>query len=380
MKNRNVNQVMVRKLFGTDVDIADYDRIHSGAASDRQFNARFIKFTWIDISGKTVDDEDMLNLFIRDAQNDRLEGMQNLKISTSRGWDNSFFPPCYGTDGKFRDGRGRVTAALENDEQWMIVALYEYDVEEAPLTNYLVNGVIANAEHPAAELSRMKDYVEAGVAIILAGEMNNDRAEITKFLYDKCKIERRFPGNIGGHITKIIEDIYRRAKEGLNGATIVRKDDKAWLEWIEKSLAKNAIHWQKEYGIVDMNDLVFHKTGRGAAERILTRHILPNAANGVITNIILYANGTREDMISDHVAFEEALQELYEYTYKWINHEIRGIELKHDVNSPMWKIVGVVPQFINDDLHESYLKKGYLVPISQIRKHHKTNNILPFAA
>lgn len=380
MTNRNTNQVMIRNIFNTDVNIADYDTLHSAFTKEKQLNATFVKFTWIDISSKTKDDEDLQNLGIRDAQNDRLEGMQNLKISISRGWNTSFFPPCYGTDGRFRDGRGRVISAIENREQWMVVALYDYNDADSPLRNYMTNGLIANSDHNAAELSKMKDYIEAGVSLILARELPNDRNSITDWLYNECLIERRFPGNIGGHITKITDGIIARAKEGLNGATIRKKDDKEWLDWLDKSLTKNALHWQSEYGISDMIDIVFYKNGRGAAERVLTRYILENAARGVVTKIILYANGTRDEMIKDHIAFEEAMREFYDNTYKWINHEIRGIELKHETDSPMWKIVGVIPQFLNDDKHDAYYKKGYLIPMSDIRKLHPINNVLPFAA
>ncbi len=34
MTNININDAMTRTLFGTKVSIADYDRLHSAAASD----------------------------------------------------------------------------------------------------------------------------------------------------------------------------------------------------------------------------------------------------------------------------------------------------------------------------------------------------------
>lgn len=370
----------VKTIFGKDVDLTDYERLHLTDAHDRQVNAKFIKFAWMDLTGRSVDDEDLQNLDIRDEQNDRNEELQNLKISISRGWDTSFFPPCYGTDGRYRDGRGRVLTAIEKNQQWMPVALYAYDDEELPLTNYLANGLTANDSHAAAQLSKMKDYESAGVRAILAGELKNDKANVDDFLYRVCRIERRFPGNVGGHITKIREAIIKRASEGVNGASIRRKDEKEWQQWIENSISRNALYWQQNYGVSEVSDIAFHKTGKQAAERILTRHILPNASNGKITNIVLYAGGTREDMIKDHVAFEQALQELYDNIYSWVNHEIHGIELKHEVDSPMWKIIGVIPQFLNDDEHETSYKRGYLISMNSIRVLHPMNNILPFAA
>jgi hypothetical protein len=383
MTNRNENQIMVRKLFNTDVNIADYDTLHSSYVDRKQSNAKFLKFTWIDISERTKNDEDLENIFIREAQNDRSENIRDLSISVRRGWNTSFFPPCYGTDGRFRDGRSRVITALESGEKWMIVALYDYIEGKFPTRNYVTNSLIANSEHSPAELNKMKDFIEAGVELILMGELANDRASISEWLYNECSIENRWPGNNGGHITKIIDSILVRAKEGLNGATIRKKDDKEWLDWISNAITKNAVHWNTEYNVSDVSDIVFHKTGRGSAERILTRHVLSNASKGKITNIVLYAGGTRDDMIKDHIAFEDALQELYCQTYKWINHEVRGVELKHDTNSPMWKIIGVIPQFLNDEEHETCYKKGYLIPMNKIRKLHPLNivlnNVLPFA-
>lgn len=380
MTTANVNDAMTRTLFGTKVSLADYDKLHSATTSDMQVNANFIKFCWVNISNKTVEDPDMTNEDIRDEQNDRNEDLQNLKLSIMREWDITFFPPCYGTDGRFRDGRGRVLTAIEKGEQWMIVALYSYDDEEKPVTNYLANGLTANDSHRPAQLTNMKAYEGAGVRAILAGELKNDKLSIDDFLYRVCRIERRFPGNVGGHITKIRDNIMKRAADGINGASIRRKDETEWQDWIEKSIAKNAIHWYQNYSISDISDLAFHKSGSAAAERIITRHIIPNAANGKVTNIVLYAGGTRDNLIKDHVAFEDSLQEMYSDIYKWINHEIRGIELKHSVDSPMWKIVGVIPQFLNDDMHDDFYKKGYLVPMSEIRKFHPMNNVLPFVA
>ena len=366
--SRNADQVMVRKLFGTDVSIADYDTMHSAIAPERQTDANFIKFTWVDISNKNIDDEDLRNENIREAQNRREEDFENLEISTSRGWNSSFFPPCYGTDGKFRDGRGRVITAINAGEKYIIVALYEYEEGETPVTNYLVNGLLANADHPPATLSKMNDFIEFGVSAILAGELSRTYVDVEDFLVNKCQVLRRFSGNHNGIVTKIINSILDRAKSGLNGATVIKKDDKAWTIWLNDSLGKNKLYWQKEYQISNEDDFVFHKSGSGGAERILTRHILPNASMGVPTKIILYAGETRDEVIRAHVNFEEALQEYYKNTYKWINHEISGIELKHDINSPLWKIVGVIPQFLNDDLHESCYRKGILVSMEEIRK------------
>lgn len=376
----NTNDAMTRTLFGSRVSLADYDRLHSATASDMQVNAKFIKFCWVNISGKTVEDQDLTNEDIRDEQNDRNEDLQNLKLSISREWDTTFFPPCYGTDGRFRDGRGRVLTAIEKREQWMIVALYSYDDEEKPVTNYLANGLTANDSHRPAQLTNMKAYEGAGVRAILAGELKNDKISIDDFLYRVCRIERRFPGNVGGPITKIRDNIMKRAAEGLNGATVRRKTDDEWERWLEDSIAKNPIYWYQNHNISEISDIAFHKTGRGAAERILTRHILSDdgAAKGKVTNVVLYGDGIRDTLIKEHIAFEETLQNYYRNIYRWINHEISGIELKHDVNSPMWRIIGVIPQFIDDEKHETAYKKGHLISISDIRKLHPMNNILQF--
>lgn len=381
MINNNLNDAMTRVLFGENVSLADYDRLHTVNASDMQVNAKFMKFCWLDISDKTVNCKDLTNEDIRDEQNDRNEELQNLKISISRGWDTTFFPPCYGTDGRFRDGRGRVLAAIERGEKWMIVALYSYSDSKMPVTNYLANGLTANDSHRPAQLTKMGDYEGAGVRAILSGELNNDENSVDDFLYRICRIERRFPNNVGGHITKIRNSIMKRAAEGKNGATVRRKDEAEWKQWLEDSIARNPIYWYQKHSISDTSDIAFHKTGRGAAERILTRHILAEngAADGKVTNIVLYGDGTRESLIREHIAFEETLQKYYKNVYKWVNHEISGVELRHDINSPMWKILGVIPQFIEDENHDTAYKKGHLIPISDIRRLHPMNNVLPFA-
>jgi hypothetical protein len=377
----NINDAMTRTLFGNNVSLADYDKLHTTNAENVQMNAQFIKFCWMDISGKKHDDPDLTNEDVRDEQNDRYEELENLRTSLSHGWDTTFFPPCLGTDGLFRDGRSRVINAIENGEKWMIVALYSYDDAELPATNYLVNGLWANDRHRPAQLTKTADYEGVAVRLILKGELQNDAKAIDNFLYRVCRIERRF-SNINGTVTKTRNNIMRRAAEGLNGATVRRKSEDEWKKWLEKSISKNPIHWHQDHNISDIDDIAFHKTGRGAAERIFARHILSDdgAANGKVTSIVLYGEGTIDSLIKEHIAFEEALQNFYNNMYKWVNHEIRGIELKHDVNSPMWKILGVVPQFIEDQHHETSYNKGYLIPMSEIRKLSPMNNILPFAA
>jgi hypothetical protein len=245
--------------------------------------------------------------------------------------------------------------------------------------NYLVNGLWANDRHRPAQLTKTADYEGVGVRLIIKGELKNDVKDIDDFLYRICRIERRF-SNVNGTITKIRNNIQKRASEGLNGTTVRRKNEDEWKQWLETSISKNAVYWYQNHNISDVSDIAFHKTGRGAAERILTRHILADdgAADGKVTNIILYGEGTRDILIKDHIAFEETLQKFYANIYRWVNHEIRGIELKHDVNSPMWRIIGVMPQFIDDEKHDTAYKKGHVISISDIRKLHPMNNILPF--
>lgn len=375
----NINDAMTRVLFGVNVSLADYDRLHSAAAGDRQINAKFIKFCWLDISEKKHDDPDLTNEDVRAEQNDRYEDLQNMKTSLSHGWNNTFFPPCLGTDGRLRDGRSRVLAAMDLGEKWMIVALYSYEDAENPLTNYLVNSLRANDDHPAAQLTKSADYEGAAVRLIIKGELKNDAKSIDDFLYRVCRIERRF-SNVNGTVTKIRNNILKRAAEGLNGATVRRKSEDEWKQWLVNSIAKNPVYWYQNYGISDVSDIAFHKTGRGAAERIFTRHILNDdgAAVGKVTHIVLYGEGIRESLIKDHVAFEDTLQNFYGNMYKWVNHEITGVELKHDTSSSMWKILGVIPQFIEEETHETAYKKGHLIPINEIRKLSSTNNILSF--
>jgi hypothetical protein len=377
----NTNDAMTRTLFGDKVSLADYDKMHTVNAHDMQMNAKFIKFCWMDLSGKKHTDPDLANEDIRDEQNDRFEELQNLATSLSHGWDTSFFPPCLGTDGLLRDGRSRVLKAIENGEKWIVVALYSYEVSDRPAMNYLVNGLWANDRHRPAQLTKTADYEGVAVRLIIKGELKNDAREIDDFLYRICRIERRF-SNVNGTITKIRNNIMKRAAEGVNGTTVRRKDEKEWQEWIQNSILKNPVLWQQNYNISDISDIAFHKTGRMAAERILTRHILSDdgAAKGKVTNIILYGDGTRENLINDHVTFEETLQGFYHNIYKWVNNEINGIELKHDTNSPMWRIVGVIPQFIDDEKHDAAFNKGQIISMNDIRKLHPMNNILPFAA
>ena len=56
---------------------------------------------------------------------------EKIKHSYSRvGWKYNDFPPIVGTDGRIRDGRTRIRAAILAGEEWIPVAIFVFQEDE----------------------------------------------------------------------------------------------------------------------------------------------------------------------------------------------------------------------------------------------------------
>ena len=94
-----------------------------------QNNATFLHIEWLDLSTVDLTDEDYFNTAIRsESTEDFRNRVDSISLSYKQnGFSTRYWPPCFGTDGKPRDGRGRISAAIENGERFIPIAVYMYD-------------------------------------------------------------------------------------------------------------------------------------------------------------------------------------------------------------------------------------------------------------
>jgi len=176
----------------------------------KQLNGKFLHFDFLDLYTVDEDDEDYWNLAIRDEKTDeRIEAQQT--HFENHGFLTGFWPPIYGTDGRPRDGRGRIIAAKRNGERFIPISVYSYSDDSA--RNYITNGLKANGEHPPSVSVKTSNVVTSALYLISEGELNCDKSSVEDWLYNELEITKMFSER-GGVITKIIDEILATGANG----------------------------------------------------------------------------------------------------------------------------------------------------------------------
>lgn len=357
-----IDETYTRTFCGKSVNVKEYCSAFEESVHDRQKKAKFLRYSWLDISSYTLDDPRLGNIAVRADQN---TGVSTDDIAHSfeiEGWDMSYFPPIVGADGVPRDGRTRIRAAIKCGQKFIPCAIYAYEDNDSVRSNYS-NGLIAN-KHKTQVRAQWQDFIAAGVSIVKAGEMSCDMKEILDWLYNEVEIEY-FYSNTGGNITKLAKQIYERAARGGDLITLRKREE--WIEWIENSISKHSLHYHHDFGIKDIKDIQIYESGGSRADHVFCKHILPNASSGKITNLLLYTTADDADRAKlNHIEFEKQLESYHNQIYGWINTELDGITLKKPRKTKLWRIIGVIPQLLTKE-HEKLLRQHYLAPMSDFR-------------
>lgn len=314
------------------IDLKDYDSL----TPRFQNNATFLHIDWLDLNTVDLTDEDYFNTAIRSESDEEfMSRVDSLSLSyQQKNFSTTYWPPCFGTDGKPRDGRGRITAAKQNGERWIPKAVYEYSDDS--LRNTITNGIIAN-DHDPAQRPNMEDFIEAGVQLISNGELKNFKSDITHWLYKEAKVEN-FIKKDGGHITKIINAIEKRGENGGNPIIKAIGSEKCHA-WIEKNLKlKN----RKDYILSAVDNVTY-------INRTWCEGILPMILKSQTPiNIILYTSSKDEQTARNNVNnFVKAIHKHYESSFKMINESIVGISLNIPAKKDRpYKFIGAIPQIV----------------------------------
>lgn len=311
---------------GTGVlDLSDFEQLNPRD----QNNATFIGYDFLDLDEVNVDDEDYFNIAIRDEKDE--SRVESLQVSYSNnGFLTKYFPPCFGTDGRPRDGRTRIKAAKLNGEKWIPIAIYSY--QENTLRNYITNGLVAN-DHDPATPPRMENFITAGVTLIKEGQLDCNETAINVWLFKEAKVQRFFSPR-GGVYTKILDGILKRGSDGGDPLTH-RQSREKWVEWVEKNL-KSKVNDKTVLLCVDSATY---------PQRAWCEYILPSIikCNDPV-DIILYTNEyLPEDARRNMNKFVEKLKFYHETSYRMINNELSGITIQVSKKLP-YNILGAVPQ------------------------------------
>jgi hypothetical protein len=349
-KKMNFNDPNVRIFANRPVNIKDYYTNFPNESEyviNKQKNATFVKYGWLDISSYTVNDPRLNNIAIRSNQN---LGDRHEQIAHSydvEGWDVGQFPPIVGTDENPRDGRNRIRAALKRGEKAIPCAIYSYDNNTSVRSN-TTNSLVAN-KHKSQMGSEFYDFVNCGVEIIQSDELKNNTSEIVNWLYNEADVEFFF-NNTGGTITKIVNSIKERAERLKDGHLVVLREREDWLDWLNNSINKHSAYYRNNFNVETIDNIdVFIESGGYRDEQVWMRHILPNAAKGKVTNIVLYTKEIFPEVASKkHNDFIGSLDVFYRNTFEMVNKELDGVTINVPLISDMWNIVGIIPQILND--------------------------------
>lgn len=355
-----------QKITCADLDLSEYNgRWSVEKLNQRQKYGTFVKFSFLDISGKKLHDDDLNNAAVRSEQN-KDDATDDIAYSyDEHGWDYNPFPPIVSTTGKIKDGRTRIRAAILAGWKRIPVAIFSYDSDVSEELSDVVDGLIAN-DHLVARRATMNDFISAGVYLIGKGIVNQDEASINDWLYNQVQIER-FYSNIAGTITKIGKQILLRSTP--NGdPIIVDKERSEWIGYLEdcKEVKELGIAFPDAPTPLNENQLVFYSTGKTNARRCWVDQILANTTHGHHTYIVLYSTEkTAERLREEMKSFVNDLEMFHTQTVKLINSQLNGIQIALPEQRP-FTILGAIPQFADDEKHQELRAMNRLIPLNQL--------------
>lgn len=363
----------VKMVFNTPVDLSEYEEQWNPSDPEVQdyikdkYGANLIKFLWLDLSTKNEDDDEFTNVGVRDEQNSgtAVSDMENaIRVD---GWMKNHFPGIVFSDQKLKDARTRALALMKLGVRYMPVALCSPLVEG--VRGELNTGLLGNY-HSVQRRVVQDDFIIAGCKAIDEGVLNRNKADIERWLYDELNIEKIYPANAGGSITKIINGIYLRS-EGDTAKIVRKKDREQWLDWLQTSPDMKDVNGNRIDPRIQLDsdpDFALYKPGMTNTARLI-RTILENGSVGRHTYIVFYDDTQRSretlkkeftDMKSD---IESAHSNIFNYSQKSLN--VKGMNICEMENTALYTILGVVPLMMDGNGHEKAYAAHRLLRLDQ---------------
>jgi hypothetical protein len=74
-----------------------------------------------------------------------------------------------------------------------------------------------------------------------------------------------------------------------------------------------------------------------------------------------------DNAAEDHHNYIKSIENYESFMYSWINRELSGITVSKPQNTtPLWRIIGVIPQFVERDSHRKLLNNHMLASMDDI--------------
>lgn len=362
-----------KQVFNTQVDLGSYEQKWNPEDPNVQsymhqkYGVSLIKFIWLDLSTKNVDDDEFTNVGVRDEQNTgtAVEDMAN-SISVD-GWLTDHFPGIVFSDHKLKDARTRALALMSLGARYMPVALC------SPLTDgkrgELNTGILSNY-HTVLRRIVQEDFIVAGCTAIDHKVLNRNKTDIERWLYDELNIEKIYPQNAGGSITKIINAIYARS-EGDTAKIVRKKSREDWKEWLStcpdmKDEKGNRI--DPSIQLDSDPDFSLYKPGMTNTARLI-RTILENGAANRHTYVVFYDDTQRsretlkQEFQEMQSAIESAHANIFNYAQKSL--DMKGMNICEMDNKVQFTILGIVPLMMDGNGHEKAYAAHRLIPLDK---------------
>lgn len=376
-------EVYIRTILGQKVDIRDYQKLYEEGAYDDQIpeqtGGMFLEFYWHDLkSGYNFYDEPWQRLLSNEgirAKQDTDRNWQDFSHSLDhKGWLIKYYPPKFDTQGAPRNGRKRIRHFISNKERWVPAARWTYDPPkelESDDLNYENNridtGLQANAPTDNSEPTGFDEYKEgARYKIVLyanEGKKFNTPANIDKWFKEQGVFNLFHEDTV----KKLRTAIMNISQDGNDFMYMMKQQNaESWLSKCDVLVSRN-IPKLSQQPKDSKEKIVLYSPLEVNLYRILCKHILPNAAKGIKTLIILYTLGTDpHENVKEVKSFDGKIDNLINQAVSLIQHDLNGIKIDVPFITSMKKMLGAIPQRRHGkegEVHEELFNRHELISI-----------------
>ena len=309
----------------------------------------------------------MLNIAIRASGNRDNADVGISKSYKKKGWKYDPFPPIVSLEGKVKNGRTRIRAAILNGEKFIPVAIFEYPEEEdkkIAFVQSLAEGLIGNdglIERPA----KRADLFEAGLAAVTDGNIKEDRTEIIKLLSIEFEAERFIDES---EVGELADDILDAVKGG--EAAVWLPDREEVLNYLRKSPDIPDDACLDGDICIDGKRVFVYAAPSNTNQGRLWAKIASQIPEE--SYIVLYTTKKIPSKIKKgYDEFMEYVDWRYKECFEIVDRtfaskgQSSGVEVKIKApNSRPWGVLGVIPQ-LNDETHQTLRKMNRLIKLDE---------------
>jgi DNA-binding transcriptional ArsR family regulator len=354
---------MIKKKRGFDCHL-DLDRYENRWTQEEK-NAhtkrgKFLNFFFFEISRLDYSDEQLHNTAIRSTGNKDKADEKILHSYRKKGWRYDDFPPIISADGKIKDGRTRIRAAILAGETHIPAARFVFDEDDNvdPYVASLTEGLIAN-DGLVNRPTTFDDLSESGVSAVKSGAILHEKTAIYDLVFNEFEAERFIPEN---EIPLLVEEIYERVDRGEDALVNPSRDE--IISWLKKSPdVPNNVCYPGEPCLPNMSRLVVYAAPSNTNQARLWGMIARNIPEETL--IVLYTTGKVPSKIKKgYDEFMKSIDDRYSECFEIVNRTAEKNGFKLSLEAPKnrpYKVLGIYPQLNLDETHKSCRRMHKLI-------------------